>query len=57
MDPTLSQHKITYVVDPKKETSKTCVPFTSPGYLCEKSLRVGGKPCTVGTVRSVLTFD
>ena len=55
MDPTLSRHKITYVVDLK--TSKTCIPFTSHGYLCEKDLRVGGKPCTVGTVRSVLTSD
>ena len=51
MDPSSSlSSTIAYVVDPKKEEKKTCIPFTSHGYLCVRT--VGGKPCTVGTVRT-----
>ena len=51
MDPSSSlSSTIAYVVDPKKERKKTCIPFTSHGYLCVRT--VGGKPCTVGTVRT-----
>ena len=54
MDPSSSSSSlsstIAYVVDPKKERKKTCIPFTSHGYLCVRT--VGGKPCTVGTVRT-----
>ena len=58
MDPSSSSSlssTIAYVVDPKKEEKKTCIPFTSHGYLCVRT--VGGKPCTVGTVRSSRSKD